>query len=286
MLEQYQEHQPHLLIYGEPSSGKHRSVKEFLHKKYQPHAHYKHAVYWLSCIHPEVQQELSTKVKDIGTMLYRPWSKDSPKHCVIVLDGIEYIPYTVQASLRRCIELFSEHTRFILIGNTYDTLMKPIQSRFVMIQFTHTNNQNVKTIMKSFGKRVPVQNEVSISFSQEFPVDRKEDYHCIHSQLVWLVSFHKQCMSTDCMTMARQWVSHGWSMIDLVALLVYETQLWIAQYDKTISKKCFQVWKKFPQKERYALWRSWNTLYKGQTYELFWVYWMLTEIRVWYMEHV
>lgn len=284
---EYQEHQPHLIVYGEPYSGKHRSVKEFLHTKYQPHAHYQHAVHWLSCIHPEVQQELSSKVKEIGTMVYRPWSKDSPKHRVIVLDGIEYIPYAVQASLRRCIELFSEHTRFILIGNTYDTLMKPIQSRFVMIQYTHTQSQSVKSIMKSFGKRVSMEENVSVSLAPIDICENKEEYRRILSQVSWLSSFHTEHRESEpCMNKAKEWISHGWSMIDLVALLVYETQLWIVQYDKTISKKCFRVWKKFPQKERYALWKSWHTLYKGQPYELFWVYWMLTEIRVWYMEHV
>lgn len=275
MLEQYQEQQPHLIIYGEPFSGKHRTVYEFLRTKYQPNEHYKHAVHWLSCIHPEVQQELSTKVKEIGTMLYRPWSKTAPKHCVIVLDGIEYIPYSVQASLRRCIELFSEHTRFILIGNKYDTLMKPIQSRFVMIQFTHNEPNDVKPIMKSFGKRVTTQ-EVHVSLAPF--EDRKEDYRRIQSQIQWVSSFRSQ----DCLSMAHDWIKRGWSMIDLVACLVYETQLWLVQYDKSLSKKCKQMWKKFPQKERYALWNTWNTLYKGQRYELFWVYWLLTEIRIVY----
>jgi len=276
MLTQYLENQPHLLIYGEPYSGKHRTVKMFLHKKYQPEEHYKHAVHWLSCIHPEVQQELSTKVKEIGTRIYRPWSSSSPKHSVIVLDGIEYIPYSVQASLRRCIELFSEHTRFILIGTKYDTLMKPIQSRFVLIQFTHSERKPVKSIMKCFGKRVTTQEEIIVSGSQSEPT--RDEYQRVHSQLKWLAGFRTQ----DCLEMAYDWIRHGWSMIDLVACLVYETQLWLAQYDKTISKKCEQVWKKFPQKERYQLWTTWNTLYKGQRYEVLCVYWLLMEIRVWY----
>lgn len=284
-LEMYQDNQPHLIVYGETSSGKHQTVLEFLHKKYNPIAHYKHAVHWISCMNPDIQKDLSMKVKEIGTMVYRPWASTAPKHRVIVMDGIEYIPYTAQASLRRCIELYSEHTRFILIGHHYDILMKPIQSRFVMVQFTHTTSMPVKDVMRTFGKQSTSKKECRLSLCSLRSLDNakecQEEYERIRVQLDWLNTYIHDCPAdTSCTIMARDWICRGWSMLDGIALLVYETQVWLSEHDEEIAKRCQTVWRTFPQKKRYALWKTWKDLYHGQSYELFWVTWFLTELRV------
>ena len=63
MFHQYQREQPNLIVYGEPSSGKHRAVMEFLQEKYSPFAHYQHAVKWLNCIDPSIQKDLSGRYR-------------------------------------------------------------------------------------------------------------------------------------------------------------------------------------------------------------------------------
>lgn len=340
----YTNEQPHLLLYGEPGVGKHRAVADYLREKYQPLAHYQHAVSWICCMNPDIQQDLSTYVKTIGYSVYRAWVhkntttnttnttnttpktnttivphthtknkppripkktqkntknmtktdiKDStPNYRVIVLDGIEYIPYSTQATLRRCIEMFSEHTRFILIGHSYTSLMTPIQSRFILVRMDARCTTLSKDILKGFGKRprghknTPVElTTYSRNMLQEYDWIRDEYTH-LRNQLNWLSTWKKGIFagSSDSTShqfreCAKEWVSHGWSMLDLQNLLVYETSIWISNVDTNgVQKACQDVWTGIPMKDRYALWKLSDKLSQGQSYELFWVAWMLAEL--------
>lgn len=289
-LDLYLHHQPNLLIYGD--SGKHRIVREFLSKKYQPKAHYKHAVHWLYCIHTPTQEVLAQEVKRIGKSVYRPWTSTSPTHRVIVLDGIEFIPYTVQASLRRCIELFSSHTRFILIGHSYNQLMKPIQSRFVIIPCNCEKEMSVKEIMKQYGKRNSSKDIHKMSmyayhslFQQSYQINKpyKSEYHTIKNQIQWMNKFFTKSKVENVYADAQDWVNQGWSMRDLLCLLVFETTHILYLYDVNgIRKLLLKTFKEFPQQARYTLWNKVFNIMKGQQSEVFWVSWILAEIHLYY----
>lgn len=289
-LQPYIYKQPHLFIYGDVGSGKHQTVYNFLKLKYLTQKEYRHAVHWLYCFDGETQHKLVEIIKRIGQQIYKPITIN---HRVIVLDSTEFISYQSQASLRRCIEQFSKQTRFIFIGNHYGNIMKPIQSRCVFVKIQNYHTTTVKQAMKYFGKRSNHNSNCSISLHSldktrqkvgERYIHKTKPYQCEYNvqkqQFKWLKSFIKST-DDDITIYATQWVNQGWSVLDLLGCIVWETKIWISQYDTNgIRKLAKNVWQDYPMSMRYELWKKVNGIMKGQHHEIFWTSWVLGELRL------
>jgi DNA polymerase III delta prime subunit len=290
LLSQYIHEQPHLFVYGDIGTGKHKYVKEFLKLKYSTPNNYKNSVFWLYCFDGKTQDTLIEKIKRIGKQIYKPLS--NILHRIIVLDGAEFISYQCQASLRRCIEQFSLQTRFIFIGNDYGNIMKPVQSRCVFVKIYNNPNLDVKKGLGLFGKRNQLQKKDIISLhSLEKTYQRvgKSKIKCVNpykneysnqiKQLKWLKKFikNKKHHEIDC---ATEWINQGWSALDCLGWLVWESKNWVAQYDKTIQKMVKEVWKDIDVKQRYNLWKRIVSILNGQQHEVFITSWIFEELRL------
>lgn len=290
LLIQYIDEQPHLFVYGDIGTGKHKQVYDFLKLKYKTQNNYNNSVYWLYCFDGKIQYTLIEKIKRIGKQIYKPLSNIS--HRIIVLDGAEFISYQSQASLRRCIEQFSEQTRFIFIGNDYGNIMKPIQSRCVFVRIYNEPNLNVKKGLKFFGKRNTLQKTDIISLHSlekthqrlgKSKIERikpyKNEYSTQIQQLKWLKKFIKNKKQHET-NYAIHWVNHGWSTLDLLGWIVWESKNWIAQYDNGIHKMVKELWKDIDVKQRYNLWKRITSILNGQHHEIFITSWVLAELRL------
>lgn len=62
------------------------------------------------------------------------------KHKTIILNNGDKLTQDAQSALRRCIEIYSQTTRFILLVDNKDYILTPILSRFCMI---HVDNEPI-----------------------------------------------------------------------------------------------------------------------------------------------
>jgi hypothetical protein len=146
--------------------------------------------------------------------------------------------------------------------------------------------------MKYFGKRSNDNSECSISLHSLDKTRQKigerynnkvkpyqSEYKAQELQLKWLKGFIK---NTDEITIsATQWVNQGWSVLDLLGCIVWETKMWISQYDTNgIRKLAENVWQEYPISTRYMLWKKVKHIMNGQHHEIFWTTWVLGELRL------
>jgi hypothetical protein len=121
---------PNIIFHGEHGVGKKTVLFNFIHKIYQGNKTYiKEHVMSVNCAHGKgikfVREELKHFAK--SNIL----SKISFKS--IVLLNADTLTIDAQSALRRCIELFTNNTRFFMVVENIDKLLMPILSRFCLI---------------------------------------------------------------------------------------------------------------------------------------------------------
>ena len=138
-------HIPHLLIYGRHGTGKTTIVNRFLDK-----------IYKTDCIKSKYILSVNC-AKGTGISFVRNEIKLFTKKNLalnvdilfktILLRNADYLTVDAQAALRRCIEIHSHTSRFIIIVENTNGLIKPIISRFCCIYVPYCikkkNNYNL-----------------------------------------------------------------------------------------------------------------------------------------------
>lgn len=132
---------PHLIFHGSSGTGKRTIVQEFLHKIYQgDKAKMKSNIMFVNCAHGKgikfIREELKffakSNIQFNCGVLFK----------IIVLLNADNLTIDAQSALRRCIELFSNNTRFFIIVENKHKLLNPILSRFCEIyvpEYTDTD---------------------------------------------------------------------------------------------------------------------------------------------------
>jgi len=121
---------PHLIFYGRNHNEKIRLVNEFLNKLYYFDVKLKrNNVYSVDCCYSKgikfIREDLKLFAKSNVTS-----SSNGSTFKTIVLYNADYLTVDAQSALRRCIEVFSHNTRFILVVENKYKLLNPILSRF------------------------------------------------------------------------------------------------------------------------------------------------------------
>lgn len=131
MIERSSKHPiPHLLFSGESGTGKHTLLRNFVWNMYKDDVvSLKKYVLELNCALGVGVNEIREKVSFFGEMSMRHHSLFK----TIVLFNADQLTYDAQSALRRGIEKYSEHTRFIMSVTHRDQLMDPILSRLCEI---------------------------------------------------------------------------------------------------------------------------------------------------------
>ena len=120
---------PNIIFYGPNGSGKTYILNRFIHQVYDgDKTAMKNYVMRANCAHGKgirfIREELKFFAKTNIDL------KDGAIFKSVILTNADKLTIDAQSALRRCIELFSSSTRFFIVVENKDSLLKPILSRF------------------------------------------------------------------------------------------------------------------------------------------------------------
>lgn len=120
---------PNIIFYGPYGSGKRTLVKNFILSLYNhDKAAIRSYVLYANCAHGKGIKFIREDLKFFSKTHISLTTSSNFK--TIILANADYLTMDAQSALRRCIELFSHNTRFFIIVNNKNKLLKPILSRF------------------------------------------------------------------------------------------------------------------------------------------------------------
>ena len=117
---------PHILFYGPHGSGKKTLVNDYIKEIYPNSIEYKQNVMSINCALGTGIQFIREDIKQFAKS--HTFSKNKFK--TILLYNADRLTVDAQSALRRCIEVFSYSTRFFVIVESKQQLLRPILSRF------------------------------------------------------------------------------------------------------------------------------------------------------------
>tara|TARA_B100001093_G_scaffold513928_1_gene586861 strand:- start:4554 stop:5408 length:855 start_codon:yes stop_codon:yes gene_type:complete len=127
---------PHIIFYGNAGSGKKHILNMFINKIYKfDKEKIKRNVMYVNCAHSKGIRFIRDELKFFAKINIQNFNGKVFKS--IILFNAEKLTMDAQSALRRCIEQFSHNTRFFIIVENIDTLLKPILSRFCNIYIPH-----------------------------------------------------------------------------------------------------------------------------------------------------
>jgi DNA polymerase III delta prime subunit len=135
---------PHIIFYGPSGSGKRGILNKFINTIYKnDKTNIKKYVMYVNCAHGKgirfIRDELKffakTNINNYNGTLFKS----------IILFNAGNLTTDAQSALRRCIEQFSHNTRFFIIIEDINLLLKPILSRFcnIYIPLPLINNERM-----------------------------------------------------------------------------------------------------------------------------------------------
>jgi DNA polymerase III delta prime subunit len=127
IIENYKKNKniPHILIYGEHNSGKRRILSKLLDTIYSQEMKKLYCMY-IECATFKGIKMIRDDIKEFS----KQNTYQVPFKSVILYDA-DNLTIDAQYSLRRCIEIYSNNTRFFIVTHNKDKLLNPICSRFI-----------------------------------------------------------------------------------------------------------------------------------------------------------
>ena len=144
---------PHIIFYGPSGSGKRYILNKFLNKIYNNNKKIiKEYVMYVNCAHSKgirfIRDELKffakTNIQNQNGLFFKS----------IVLFNAGNLTTDAQSALRRCIEQFSHTTRFFIIIEDTNLLLKPILSRFCNIHIPLPIINNKRVSLHNMQKKI------------------------------------------------------------------------------------------------------------------------------------
>ena len=132
---------PNILFYGPNGSGKRTIIYNFIDKIYEnENISKQNYVMFVNCAHGKGIKFIREDIKYFSKTNINYDNGNIFKS--IILSNADKLTIDAQSALRRCIELFSHCTRFFIIVEDKEKLLKPILSRFseVYIPYPEINN--------------------------------------------------------------------------------------------------------------------------------------------------
>ena len=123
---------PHIIFYGPSGSGKRRLLEEFILNIYNHDKHkIKRYTMYVNCAHGKGIRFIRDQLKFFAKTNIQ--NKKGYFFKSIILFNADKLTTDAQSALRRCIERFSHTTRFFIVVEDKNKLLKPILSRFCNI---------------------------------------------------------------------------------------------------------------------------------------------------------
>lgn len=123
---------PHIILHGSHGTGKKTIIHWFINKLYNDNKLIiKNNVMFVNCAHGKGIRFIREDLKFFAKTNIQ--SNNGSNFKSIILLNADFLTIDAQSALRRCIELFSYNTRFFIVVENKDKLLKPILSRFCEI---------------------------------------------------------------------------------------------------------------------------------------------------------
>ncbi len=123
---------PHIILHGSYGSGKKTIIRTFINKVYDSDkGKIKKNVMWVNCAHGKGIKFIREDIKFFAKANIQYNNGIFFKS--IVLYNADFLTTDAQSALRRCIEQFSNNTRFFIVIENKQRLLNPILSRFCEI---------------------------------------------------------------------------------------------------------------------------------------------------------
>jgi len=122
---------PHIIFYGPSGCGKRYILRYFINNIYKKQDYIKKYVMYINCAHSKGIRFIRDELKFFAKTNIHLQQGNIFKS--IVLFNADKLTTDAQSALRRCIEQFSHTTRFFIIIENQNKLLKPILSRFCNI---------------------------------------------------------------------------------------------------------------------------------------------------------
>jgi len=123
---------PHIIFHGDSGSGKRHILNYFINGIYKKNENKKHLmkqyIMYVNCAHSKGIRFFRDELKFFAKTNIQ--SKNGDFFKSIILFNADKLTTDAQSALRRCIEKYSHTTRFFIVVENKDKLLKPILSRF------------------------------------------------------------------------------------------------------------------------------------------------------------
>lgn len=128
-----------ILLYGDSISGKKTILEKFINYVYKTQDNINKYVIILNCSHGKGNIKfIRENIKYFSNTVIN--KNDNVDFKMIILINADKLTYDAQSALRRCIEVYNTSTRFFIIMDDKNKLMKPILSRFSHIYVNNNYN--------------------------------------------------------------------------------------------------------------------------------------------------
>ena len=128
---------PNIIFHGFSSEDRTQMMTFFVDMIYhQDRSKIKANVMYVNCAHGKGIRFIREELKFFAKTNVQ-FGDSAPFKCIILMNA-DSLSIDAQSALRRCIELFSNSSRFFLVVENKKKLLKPILSRFCIIHIPHT----------------------------------------------------------------------------------------------------------------------------------------------------
>ena len=140
---------PHIIFHGQSGSGKRHILSYFIEKIYKNFDRdIKQYIMYVNCAHSKGIRFFRDELKFFAKSNIQSKSGDFFKS--IILFNAGKLTTDAQSALRRCIEKYSHTTRFFIVVENKDKLLKPILSRFCDIYIPLPIIQGVRQSLHNY----------------------------------------------------------------------------------------------------------------------------------------
>ena len=140
---------PHIIFHGPCGSGKRHVLSFMIDKIYTPEEKKKYVIY-INCAHQKGIRFIRDELKFFAKTNIN--YKDGEFFKSIILFNADKLTTDAQSALRRCIEQFSHTTRFFIIVENQNKLLRPILSRFCNIHVPLIMHGDNRTSLHAYKK--------------------------------------------------------------------------------------------------------------------------------------
>jgi hypothetical protein len=188
---------PNIIFYGPNGSGKTYILNRFIHAVYDgDKTAMRNYVMRANCAHGKgirfIREELKFFAKTNIDM------KDGAIFKTVILTNADKLTIDAQSALRRCIELFSSSTRFFIVVENKDSLLKPILSRFCDIYIPPpviTTNEDADTHEHETPRIINLHSYIADKACDTYKINKSREYP-LHE----IIKIHPSYLKTNTTT--------------------------------------------------------------------------------------